>query len=475
MPHLRYLEFYAGVGGWTMALQQAVASINQEYAVVVSNGDNTNNSDDCLASNEVTTECCAAFDHSDLSIAVYQHNFFGHGGNGGDWKNASRHWLSATKIESLTLSDVMAYHADIWMMSPPCQPHTRQHNNQSNDINDTRSNSFLHLCRLLNDMMETSEDARLPSILLLENVIGFESSDSCQRWLQTLHFCRYRIAQFHLQPTQVGVPNDRPRYYCVAVRNHPTNPGRNTTEANGGTCWLSHYLTHQMTESVSSVAGPEDVHKNIYSSLPELGVIPEDAIQYDDLPMLSTYLDSTADEMNRHDDLLVSKTLMQRPAAWCLDIVMPFSRRSSCFTSAYGKYAKGTGSVLLRRNMTNDDRNGKSADQSNDNKFKMIPPEERQYDPNWASNLMDDGGYLRYFSGNELKRLFGYPDTFTFPTNITTRQQWKLIGNSLNVNLTSKMVELALRAYAEMPLPMESTKRSLKYNERSRITKRKNT
>ena len=186
----------------------------------------------------------------------------------------------------------------------------------------------------------------------------------------------------------------------------------------------------------------------MHTSLQELNVIPQDEIQNDDLPMLSVYLDSTIDYTTM-TDLCVSEALIQRPAAWCLDIVRPSSRRSSCFTSAYGKYAKGTGSVLLQNKNSCAIMNGKN-ELSNDideNKYKMIPPEERQYDPNWASTLMADGCYLRYFAGNELARLFGYSDTFSFPAHVTAKQQWKLIGNSLNVSLTSTIVEFAILAY----------------------------
>jgi tRNA (cytosine38-C5)-methyltransferase len=270
------------------------------------------------------------------------------------------------------------------------------------------------------------------------------------------------VAQFHLQPTQVGVPNDRPRYYCVAVRNHD-----NTTGSTGNSGTSSCPITSDggvvplpveadvtstgnwMSKYFSNPRCTENSHFMIHSSLIELGVIPGDKVQPDDLPALSVYLDSTINESN-HKDLCVSETLLTRPAAWCLDIVTPSSHRSSCFTSAYGKYAKGTGSVLLQTKKT-DDTHHLSSNFCGGDKYKLIPPEERQYDPNWASTLTEDGCYLRYFSGNELTRLFGFQDSFTFPTHTTMRQQWKLIGNSLNVTLTTTVVELALRTYFNKP------------------------
>ena len=38
---------------------------------------------------------------------------------------------------------------------------------------------------------------------------------------------------------------------------------------------------------------------------------------------------------------------MEKSASWCLDIVTPSCRTSSCFTKAYSRYLKGAGSVLL--------------------------------------------------------------------------------------------------------------------------------
>jgi tRNA (cytosine38-C5)-methyltransferase len=450
MPHLKYLEFYAGIGGWNMALQKAVTKINQ-----LSFSNDVNCSTDHDTSNDttshvskITTECCGAFDHSDLCTMVYEHNFVSssddqHRGITVDHNTTKQ--MKAIRIEKLTVSDmIQQYSADIWMMSPPCQPHTRQHTNQLNDMNDSRSNSFLHLCQLLRDI-QTTDGTLLPSIVLLENVVGFEKSNSCNIWIETLLQCKYRIAQFILQPIQVGVPNDRPRYYCVAVHCDKFKKGKN-----GNKSWVEHYFS---TPSIldSSIANHETSENStqrektesnlvIHTTLEELEVIPESKLDLDSLPTLVSFLDDTlnADQIS---ELLISETFLQRPAAWCLDIVTSNSRRTSCFTSSYGKYAKGTGSVLLLTSSQ-----GTASNTHIDKKFKLLPPEKRQYDPKWMDDLKQNGYTLRYFSGNELIRLFGFTDTFTFPTNITIKQQWKLIGNSLNVTLTAKIIELALRS-----------------------------
>jgi tRNA (cytosine38-C5)-methyltransferase len=72
----------------------------------------------------------------------------------------------------------------------------------------------------------------------------------------------------------------------------------------------------------------------------------------------------------------------------------------------------------------------------------LVSPEEREYDKDWAKDLYRSK--LRYFSGNELGCLFGFSDDFEFPPNTTMKQQWKPVGNSLNVMVASHLIQLGL-------------------------------
>lgn len=81
---VKYIEFYAGIGGWTMAM------ISQEDSTF-------------------KTECWAALDHSDLCINVFHHNF----------GVASK----TTRIENISIELINEWDCDVWLMSPPCQPH----------------------------------------------------------------------------------------------------------------------------------------------------------------------------------------------------------------------------------------------------------------------------------------------------------------------------------------------------------------
>lgn len=221
----------------------------------------------------------------------------------------------------------------------------------------------------------------------------------------------YKVGHFHLNPTQVGVPNDRPRYFGVAS----LEEGRNDAP-------LSRYLNVEMNEQSPP---------RIQTSMPELGVVAPENVT--NLPRISQFLDH--DSSNR---LQIPDKLLNSSAAWCFDIVTPEDRRSACFTQSYGKFIRGTGSVLWQSTIDSDDTEACS-------RFALVPPEEREFNPDWSKGL-DLTKQLRHFSGMEVARLMGFDDTvFSFPPDCSLKQQWKLLGNSLNVKVAAAIVELGLR------------------------------
>lgn len=335
----------------------------------------------------------AALDHSDLCMQVMEFNF------PSTASEKKRKRQIQYSIETLSLEQAHEWSADIWSMSPPCQPHTRQHENQSSDLSDARSKSFLHLCDLLSDM----DESKLPKLILLENVVGFEHSGSFARWRTVMNSRNYKTASFHLTPTQVGLPNDRPRFYCVSSLY--SCDGCNLLE-------------------------PEDDKSNIriHTSLSDLQVPPLDADL--SLPPISTFMDNRT--MQEQSHLLIPAKLINSKSSWCFDIVTPASQHSSCFTSSYGKFIKGTGSVLYTGK--------KGAD-----KIVRQDPQDRVFDTTWKEGLDDPETCLRYFSASEIARLMGFHQDFTFPETVSLKQQWKLLGNSLNVRVASKVSELGLR------------------------------
>lgn len=361
----------------------------------------------------VAMECVAALDHSDLCLSVYQYNHHGrvdHGSTNGLDVGACRcpsqkpKVVSAVRIQELTIQQVQQWDAEIFFMSPPCQPHSRQHTNQEQDLQDPRSESFLHLCAILQELPVES----LPRLLFLENVIGFESSNSCQRWRKVLAERQYHVAHFHLQPIQVGIPNDRPRYFCLAVLIGSSPAGRRETSprACGVLSKFEHYLRNEV--ELINTTGHALESKGIdtmelHTNLNELNVFQTEGEST--LSMICNYLDPSIAPIRGEEvpeALRIPDKVIQSPTAWCLDIVTPEHQRTSCFTSSYGKFVRGTGSVLYLGKPTPG--------------IELVEPHERQFDPHWSVGL--DWTKMRYFSGMEIARLLGFPPSFEFPLTL---------------------------------------------------------
>eukprot|EP00049_Salpingoeca_infusionum_P004358 m.78276 g.78276 ORF g.78276 m.78276 type:complete len:444 (+) comp12531_c0_seq1:180-1511(+) len=175
---LRVLELYSGIGGMHAALERAVPG---QYNVV------------------------SAFDINNIANDIYKHNF-------PDTK------VFQGLIEGIR-PDVFArrYQADVYMMSPPCQPYTRTGHQQG--IDDSRSKSFVYILNAIRTLEHP------PSYILLENVKGFEFSNGRNAIIDVLKERDYTWQEFLLSPDQFGIPNSRVRYFLVAVRAPLVLPG----------------------------------------------------------------------------------------------------------------------------------------------------------------------------------------------------------------------------------------------------------
>ena len=71
----------------------------------------------------------------------------------------------------ISAKELAELHADLWLMSPSCQPYTVL-NPLAKGAEDSRAKSFIHL---MEDVLpELVAMERHPSYLLVENVAGFE-------------------------------------------------------------------------------------------------------------------------------------------------------------------------------------------------------------------------------------------------------------------------------------------------------------
>ena len=191
----------------------------------------------------------------------------------------------------------------------------------------------------------------------------------------------------------------------------------------------------------NALEAPPCVHTSIFTTDNDGG---DDKVA--EILPLSNYLVSSQNDGGKDADiiLLVPEKLLKSNSSWCFDIVTPSDQRSACFTSSYGKFVRGTGSVLYAdHNMTSEESK----------LLKLQAPEERQFDGQWAETIGPMlHGKLRYFSGLEIARIFGFPVasvgsdgwSFSFPPDCTMKQQWKLLGNSINVHVAAKLCEVAI-------------------------------
>ncbi|KAL4225645.1 tRNA (cytosine-5-)-methyltransferase [Mactra antiquata] len=167
MKCMRVLELYSGMGGMHCALTKS----GIPYEVVMAMDINTN------ANN------------------IYSQNF-------------PKTVVNSSAIEAMTVKHFDDLKIDMILMSPPCQPFTRV--GKQKDTDDVRTKSFLHVL----DVLQKTE--KKPDYILLENVKGFECSDSRQRLIDTLQACHYNYQEFLLTPLQFGIPNLRLRYFIIA-------------------------------------------------------------------------------------------------------------------------------------------------------------------------------------------------------------------------------------------------------------------
>jgi len=117
---LSAIEFFSGIGGWARAIQIANLKIAVEHA----------------------------FDINDSGNNTYFHNF---------------HLKPSTKsIVNLTTTYIDSLNVQVWLMSPPCQPFTRNNDSSKRDNRDSRSDPLINLIYIL------SESKNPPQYLALE-------------------------------------------------------------------------------------------------------------------------------------------------------------------------------------------------------------------------------------------------------------------------------------------------------------------
>ncbi|CAI8602602.1 unnamed protein product [Vicia faba] len=301
----RVLEFYSGIGGMRYSPTKA----------------------------QVEAQVIEAFEINNIGNDVYQHNF--------------SHRPYQGNIQSLTAADLDKYGAHAWLLSPPCQPYTRQ--GLQKGTGDARAFSFLQILELIPFLLWP------PSMLFVENVVGFETSDTHAKLIEILEKTNFITQEFILIPLQFGVPYSRPRYFCLAKRK-PSSFG-------------NEFLSRQLIQSPKPLFYPFNAYakeydlsledrQNLFQSCQPIekflvlknlsndtNVEPEASATGVSNDISRTSGEDNEDEYDSLDKYYIHPSLLERWGS-AMDVVYPDSKRCCCFTKSYYRYVKGTGSLL---------------------------------------------------------------------------------------------------------------------------------
>ena len=230
-----------------------------------------------------------AFECSDVANAIYRHNF----SRTDDGESCIREGI----IEGVGMNEFEGrYCADIWTMSPPCQPYTRTRGARQLGSRDNRNKGIFFLMDLLLQL------SLKPRWIVLENVAAFGDSDVASLFKRVLDHCGYSYKEYMLSPVQFGVPNHRLRYYLIAE-------------------YGSRLRLHELAE------------------LP--------AVPIEECAPLGRYV--LPDDEPIPDELFLSEEVLGAPwAGRRISVVGRGDRSSHCFTKGYGRVVdRSTGSCFL--------------------------------------------------------------------------------------------------------------------------------
>lgn len=363
----------------------------------------------------VPAQVVAAIDVNTVANEVYEYNF-------------PHTLLLAKTIEGITLEEFDKLSFNMILMSPPCQPFTRI--GLQGDMSDPRTNSFLYILDILPRLQ------KLPKYILLENVKGFEVSSTRDLLIQTIENCGFQYQEFLLSPTSLGIPNSRLRYFLVAKRQYEPLP----FQAPGQVLMEFPKIQSEYPQKYAIDTKQKSEEKEIQPNICfdgtqcsgkdtvlfklETAEEIERKRQQDNDTSVQMLKDFLEDDIDMNQYFLPPKSLLRY--ALLLDIVRPTCRRSTCFTKGYGSYIEGTGSVLQT-----------TEDVQIENIYKSLPNLPQEEKITTLSMLK-----LRYFTPREIANLLGFPPEFGFPEKITLKQRYRLLGNSLNVHVVSKLIKM---------------------------------
>lgn len=204
----------------------------------------------CAAAHRGPAGAAVAIDQDEAAHQVYVHNH--------------PHPAFRRNLASVRPDYLAGFGADLWWMSPPCQPHTVR--GRGRDVDDPRSASLLNLLHCI----AVCE----PRAVALENVPGFAGSRAHARLTATLRQHGYAWHEQLICPTELGVPNERRRFYLAATR-HGSPPSFDLTPLPRRA--LRHYLDREVDPEL---AVPAELLRRYGTALPVVDADDPDAVTH---------------------------------------------------------------------------------------------------------------------------------------------------------------------------------------------------
>ena len=317
-------------------------------------------------------------------------------------------------------------------MSPPCQPFTS--GGKRLDHQDVRSAGLLHIIKNILPNLKYP-----PKYIFLENVPNFEVSTCRDLLLECLLALGYKIDEFLISPIDLGIPNDRKRYYLAASLADKDENGN------------SNLKPYPLDDLSLIHRHPSSFNKRIPKSVP--------------LKPLADYMDASIDmQADENQNLWVKEKDILKRNNFIFDCVQPASAKTSTFTKAYGSHHFfGSGSFLqtcfepglyhsLQNEKDNDWNDTKQVVENNSSEF-LVKCKPRFFSPYEVAKLHDfPVDFDPQRDGMDGIQVYG----FSFPEGITNKQKWMLLGNSLNVAVVSCLLDELL--FPQTLTPQQSNK-----------------
>lgn len=145
------------------------------------------------------------------------------------------------------------------------------------------------------------------------------------------------------------------------------------------------------------------------------------------------------------------------------DLVQLSSTTSNCFTRSYGHRMKSSGSILyLSKDKTQLDEAYQRARHLIESDDLQNPEHSRSIDKTVAELMMKLK--FRLFTPKEVARLMCFPiDRLIFSEKLTSRQCYRLLGNSVNVAIVRHLLQFLLKSWRKLTFVYLVTKILIKW------------